>query len=115
MQQSGGLRLLARAVGDAAVNPGHAGAPSYKTKTPGTVPGGKSLLIAALLRCGGCARHNHSGDCGRCCFSQNAVMNRKQRQLKPVGYANLVVYVTQVVLDDLLGGAELVCDLFVLV
>ena len=42
-------------------------------------------------------------------------MNGKQRQFQPVGYADLIVHVAQVILDDLLGGAELGGDFLVLV
>ena len=36
-----------------------------------------------------------------------------ERQFQPVGYAQLVVYLAQVVLDHLFGGADLVGDLLV--
>src|SRR5438067_1193082 len=43
------------------------------------------------------------------------MVNGEERQLQAIGDANLVVNVAQVVLDDLLGGAEMVGNLFILV
>src|SRR5258705_6327378 len=59
-------------------------------------------------------RRDGIGD-GRRGLIQDAVVDREQRQLQTVGDADLVIDVAQVVLDDLLGGAELGGDFFILV
>ena len=41
-------------------------------------------------------------------------MQSEKRQLEPVGDADLVVDVAQIILDDLLGSPQLQSDLFVL-
>src|SRR5262249_38123492 len=46
---------------------------------------------------------------------QDAVVNCEQRKFQSVGNSDLVVHIAQVVLDHLLGGAELRRDLFVLI
>ena len=43
------------------------------------------------------------------------MMDGEQRQLQPVRNSDLVVDVAQIVLDHLLGGAELGGDLFIFV
>src|SRR5437016_3928164 len=55
-----------------------------------------------------------SGSCGGG-FVQNPMMDGEQRQFQPVRNADLVIDVAQVILDHLLGGSQLRCDLFVLV
>src|SRR5437763_10213263 len=53
---------------------------------------------------------------GSCCrFGQDAMVDGEQRQFQAVRDADLVIHVAQVILDDLLGGAELGGDFFVLV
>src|SRR5258708_8712280 len=58
---------------------------------------------------------NGCGCGGGCCFVQDAVVNGEQRQFQPVRHTNLVVDVAQVVLDHLLGRAQLGGDFLVLV
>ena len=48
-------------------------------------------------------------------LGQDAMVDGKQRQFQPIGDADLVVYVAEIVLDHLLGGAELLGDLLVAV
>ena len=54
---------------------------------------------------------------GRRCrgFVQDSVMNREQSEFKTVGNADLVIYVAQIVLDDLFGCSQLSRDFLVLV
>src|SRR5437879_7781083 len=40
-------------------------------------------------------------------FVQNPVVDGEQRQFQPVGDADLVIHVAQIILNDLLGRAEL--------
>src|SRR5450631_2986725 len=73
------------------------------------------LIVLRLLRYSrGWLRCDPSRSCGRG-LVQNAVVDGKERQFQPVRHADLVVHVAQVVLDDLLGSAELRGDLFVLI
>ncbi len=56
----------------------------------------------------------------RCCrcrrsFIQNSVMNGKQRKFETIRNADLVIYVAEIILDDLLGRPQLRGDFFILV
>ena len=56
----------------------------------------------------------HGGGAGRGGFGQNPVMDGEQRKFQAVGDTDLVVNIAQVVLNDLLGGAEKSGDFLVL-
>src|SRR5258708_39282356 len=56
-----------------------------------------------------------SGGSGRGSFIQNPVVDGEQRELQPVGNADLVIHIAQIVFDYLLRSAELRGDFFILV
>src|SRR6266849_7171677 len=60
-------------------------------------------------------RRGRSRSSSRGGLIQNPVVDGEQRQLQPVRHADFVIHIAQIVLDHLLGGAELCGDLFVFV
>src|SRR5579871_2235995 len=83
-----------------------------KIKRP---PSGGLSLIRILLSdtCWRLRSYPRSG--GGSSFVQDPVVDGEQRQLQTVRYADLIVDVAQVILDDLLGRAKLGGDFLVLV